>query len=256
MTAHALVEERQRCLDAGMNDHVSKPIDPDNLFATLLRWAKPRPNQAAEIQSVVPDPKASEEVAIARDLRRQGHGRSETCRRQPAALSRLSGAICRKEGDAPADEVSVAIESGDLKLAERIAHTVKGVAGNIGIMEVQSVAQRLEKALRDGEERSPAPLVEFASVMGTQVQAINKALVESASNPRQSRCRFRLSMERLRLLRLLGLGFCLKQVTATPKSRFAVCRMPWRVLSRSPSGWSPIASINDFDFDAALLKLR
>ena len=43
MTAHALVEERQRCIDAGMNDHVSKPIDPDNLFATLLRWAKPQP---------------------------------------------------------------------------------------------------------------------------------------------------------------------------------------------------------------------
>ena len=40
MTAHALVEERQRCLDAGMNDHVSKPIDPDNLFSTLMRWAK------------------------------------------------------------------------------------------------------------------------------------------------------------------------------------------------------------------------
>ena len=43
MTAHALVEQRQRCLDVGMNDHVSKPIDPDNLFSTLLRWAKPRP---------------------------------------------------------------------------------------------------------------------------------------------------------------------------------------------------------------------
>ena len=40
MTAHALVEERQRCLEAGMNDHVSKPIDPDALFATLMRWAK------------------------------------------------------------------------------------------------------------------------------------------------------------------------------------------------------------------------
>ena len=41
MTAHALVEERQRCLEAGMNDHVSKPIDPDALFATLMRWVKP-----------------------------------------------------------------------------------------------------------------------------------------------------------------------------------------------------------------------
>ena len=48
MTAHALVEERQRCLDAGMNDHVSKPIDPDALFDTLLRWVKPNPNPASE----------------------------------------------------------------------------------------------------------------------------------------------------------------------------------------------------------------
>ena len=51
MTAHALVEERQRCLDAGMNDHVSKPIDPDALFATLRRWAKPRQERAAEAMS-------------------------------------------------------------------------------------------------------------------------------------------------------------------------------------------------------------
>src|SRR5271169_1955334 len=51
MTAHALAEERQRCLDAGMNDHVSKPIDPDALFSTLLRWAKPRPSQATESQA-------------------------------------------------------------------------------------------------------------------------------------------------------------------------------------------------------------
>ncbi len=47
MTAHALVEERQRCLDAGMNDHVSKPIDPDALFATLSRWVKPRLERTA-----------------------------------------------------------------------------------------------------------------------------------------------------------------------------------------------------------------
>ena len=43
MTAHATVEERQRCLDAGMNDHISKPIDPDALYATLARWVKSPP---------------------------------------------------------------------------------------------------------------------------------------------------------------------------------------------------------------------
>src|SRR5271169_2723916 len=46
MTAHALAEEQQRCLEAGMNDHVSKPIDPAALFATMMRWAKPGPVQA------------------------------------------------------------------------------------------------------------------------------------------------------------------------------------------------------------------
>ena len=46
MTAHATMEERQRCLDAGMNDHVSKPIDPDALYATLERWVKPKEEPA------------------------------------------------------------------------------------------------------------------------------------------------------------------------------------------------------------------
>ncbi len=56
MTAHALVEERERCLDAGMNDHVTKPIDPAVLFATLLRWAKPQPKQTIEPQATPVEP--------------------------------------------------------------------------------------------------------------------------------------------------------------------------------------------------------
>ncbi len=47
MTAHALVEERQRCLEAGMNEQVTKPIDPDALFAAIRRWVKPRAAVAA-----------------------------------------------------------------------------------------------------------------------------------------------------------------------------------------------------------------
>jgi hypothetical protein len=42
MTAHALVEERERCLQAGMNGHVTKPLDPDALFAAPAHWTKRR----------------------------------------------------------------------------------------------------------------------------------------------------------------------------------------------------------------------
>jgi CheY-like chemotaxis protein len=43
MTANAFAEDRQACIDAGMNDHIGKPVDPEQLFATLLKWlARPR----------------------------------------------------------------------------------------------------------------------------------------------------------------------------------------------------------------------
>ncbi len=150
MTAHALVEERQRCLEAGMNDHVSKPIDPDNLFATLLRWAKPLTKRAVESKTPATNIKASAEVLlpeIAGIEVADGLNRVAGNRR---LYRDLLAQFAAKQGDAAA-QISTALESGDRKLAERIAHTVKGVAGNLGIMEVQSVAQKLEKALRDGE---------------------------------------------------------------------------------------------------------
>ena len=42
MTANVMANDREKCIEAGMNDHVAKPIDPDELFAALLRWIKPR----------------------------------------------------------------------------------------------------------------------------------------------------------------------------------------------------------------------
>ncbi len=147
MTAHALVEERQRCLDAGMNDHVSKPIDPDNLFATLMRWAKPRPKQAVELQAPSIPQKAPDEVVIpeisgvnvADGLKRVAGNRR--------LYRDLLGQFAAKEGNAAA-QISNALEAGDFKLAERIAHTVKGVAGNIGITEVQFVLKSWRRRSR------------------------------------------------------------------------------------------------------------
>ena len=149
MTAHALVEERQRCLDAGMNDHVSKPIDPDALFSTLLRWAKPRPKQTTDRQA--PPAKADDEVTLPEIA---GINVADGVKRvagNKRLYRDLLTQFAAKQSDTAA-EISASITNGDLKLAERIAHTVKGVAGNIGITEVQSAAQRLEKAIREGPD--------------------------------------------------------------------------------------------------------
>ena len=158
-----------------MNDHVSKPIDPDTLFATLLRWAKPRPRQAVESQEPPAPAKAADEVILpeiaginlADGLKRVAGNRR--------LYRDLLGQFAAKQGDAAA-QISAALESGDLKLAERIAHTVKGVAGNIGITEVQSAAQKLEKAIREGQDSVATLLDAFATLLGTQVHAIEQAL--------------------------------------------------------------------------------
>jgi signal transduction histidine kinase/CheY-like chemotaxis protein len=187
MTAHALAEERQRCLDAGMNDHVSKPIDPDVLFSTMMRWAKPRPRLGIEsqanllhtgtTQAKTTDETSLPEIAginLADGLRRLAGNRR--------LYRDLLGQFVAKEGGAAA-QISAALESGDPKLAERIAHTVKGTAGNLGITEVQSEAQKLEKAIREGQDSVAALLGTFATVLGTQVHGIDQALRESTSAP-------------------------------------------------------------------------
>ncbi len=253
MTAHALVEERQRCLDAGMNDHVSKPIDPDNLFSTLMRWAKPRPKQAVESRVAATNIKASDTVVLpeiaginlADGLKRVAGNRR--------LYRDLLEQFAAKQGDA-ANQISAALESGDLKLAEHIAHTTKGVAGNIGIAEVQSVAQKLEKALHDGEGKVLPLLVEFAGLMSAQVRAIENGLRDSATARREKARTSPFNAEtaaaaiaRLRTLLEASDG------DAEESFRRLQDAVTGTVEKQHLDGLS--AFINDFDFDAALLKL-
>ena len=181
MTAHALVEERQRCLDAGMNDHVSKPIDPDALFATLLRWAKPRQKRKEAIASTpletveeITFPEI-EGVDVAGGLKRvAGNKRLYRDLLQQFAAKQVNAS----------SQISAAIESGDSHLAERMVHTIKGVAGNIGLGKVLAAAEKLERAIRtEGADRLRL-FEEFRLVLERQAQAVRSAIFEvGASQP-------------------------------------------------------------------------
>ena len=253
MTAHALVEERQRCLDAGMDDHVSKPIDPDALFSTLMRWAKPRPKQALEPQAPPPAARAADEVIlpeIAGVNQADGLKRVAGNRR---LYRDLLGQFAAKQGHATR-QISAAIKSGNLKLAERIAHTVKGVAGNIGIGEVESAAQRLEKAVREGSDSVPALLQEFAASLSTQVQAIEGALRKSApARPEELRkLSFNGEAASSAILRLKTL---LQASDGDAEEAFRSLQDVVAGVVEKPHLDALSAFIRDFDFEAALVKL-
>ena len=130
---------------------------------------------------------------------------------------------------------------------------MKGVAGNIGITKVQSAAQKLEKALYDGEINVSPLLVDFASVMGTQVHAIEKALFESAFRPVEvwtfpfNREATAGAIVRLRSLLEASDG------DAEESFRSLQEALAGAIEKQYLDGLS--ASINDFDFDAAMVKL-
>jgi len=181
MTAHALVEERQRCLDAGMNDHVSKPIDPDVLFATLTRWAHAHhdekvavPEKAEAPPPVKPAPVASELIVPEIDGVDVVGGLKRVAGNKKLYRSLLTQ-FAEKQGDA-ATQISEALKSGDANLAERIAHTVKGVAGNLGINAVQQSSALVEKAIREHDAATNSLLADLHNVLLAQVVKVAAAL--------------------------------------------------------------------------------
>jgi PAS domain S-box-containing protein len=252
MTAHALVEERQRCLEAGMNDHVSKPIDPDALFATLVRWAKSRQAQSAGTEArptkvaedgILPE---IEGVDVAGGLRRV------------AGNKRLYRDLLVQFGAKQADagsQIAAAIESGDRKLAERIAHTVKGVAGNIGLGQVFTVAEKLERAIREVNATVPVLVEEFAQALSCQVQAIQQAMRDvTRERPAGTRSQgfdaraAAAAIAHLRTLLESNDGDAAEAFLALEEALEGICdETRLDVLQ---------AAIREFDFDGALLRLN
>ena len=148
MTANASQADRERCLEAGMDEHIGKPIDPDQLYHTLSVWLKPK-DQGDIPQTDMPKAHATEAPALdtlvgintALGLKRSA-GKERLYRT-------LLATFHADESDAPA-RLQAALAAGDLALAERIAHTVKGSAGSIGAEQVQSVAAEVERACSGG----------------------------------------------------------------------------------------------------------
>ncbi|MEH0018717.1 MAG: response regulator [Desulfobacter sp.] len=170
MTANAMAGDREKCLDAGMNDHVPKPIEPGVLFETLAKWL---PETGAPSPGKPGSPETSDEVKLPDHL--DGIDLETGLRRtgdNPAFYYRLLGDFLTGHGDDD-DLIRSAFDQQDTDLAIRLVHTLKGVAGGIGATPLYEAARTLELSIKDKSDE--------VSVLMQEVEKELKRVVDGLS---------------------------------------------------------------------------
>ena len=170
MTANAMDADRQRCFDAGMNDFVAKPIDPERLAAVLSLWLR-APTAAASV--VRPAPVAAL-PANAVLLTLPGIDVAEGLSRRNGSLPRFLETL-RRFHEAHADDparIDDALVAGDRATAHRLAHTVKGLCALIGARRAAQAAEALEVALLQAGGDAAAEREAFRRALGEVMQGL------------------------------------------------------------------------------------
>jgi PAS domain S-box-containing protein len=149
MTAHAMQGVKAECIAAGMNDYVSKPIHPKYLFSAIKNWVKPsaansgqQKNKTVEIVceniSSIELPQSISGIDIEAGLDRL-NGNRKLYRKLLIDFSENYSSF--------AEDIKTDMEQGNIEEARRLAHTLKGVAGNISAYDIQNIAAELETNL-------------------------------------------------------------------------------------------------------------
>jgi CheY-like chemotaxis protein len=149
MTANAMDGDRERALECGMNDHISKPLNVETMFATMAKWIKPRAAQASLNAGLVDGlPDRLEGIDLAAGL--------ATCMGRRDLYLRLLCKFRDTQKDF-SEQFQAARIDPDSAAAARLAHSLRGTAGNIGAKAVAQASTLLEQACQDNE---PAEVVQ------------------------------------------------------------------------------------------------
>ena len=257
MTAHALSEDRQKSLAAGMNDHMTKPIDPEELLALLIKWGNPKRGQDAPVPVFQSEGQAAAQQDIVFRFAEIDH-RAGLARCMGSASSYLKLLrLFHQEYSGFGEQCEEYGIRGDFGKIRHLAHAIKGPAGSIGATKLQVVAGDLEQALRERENSLDNRLIQsFRQALEVVIEDIAPILPqEELGLTAVSPCVFdsdrglgKKLLERLRE--------CLKK-----NDPEAAAMLPafgsMRNRPELSEEWSRLhAQIGNFDFDNALEALK
>lgn len=181
MTAYVLEGDRERCLEAGMDDYLAKPVNWSDLIKVLTRWIEPKrtgatPAETAETAETAGGAESpSGLVDFAEGLARLG-GNTEVYRRVLNIFARsFSGQTSR---------VAEALKVGDMDQARAGIHALAGAAGNISAKSLRLSAKRVETRILDNETDAALVLLEEAAALLAGVEAEIRAYASEGDEGR------------------------------------------------------------------------
>ncbi len=245
MTANVMEEDRQRCQLAGMNDFIGKPIEPEALWPILLRWIAPRQVTGDTSEPLILPPQRAADAdppqiagidTVAGLHRVLGNGNT---------YNRLLHIFARDQA-AFSDKLAAVMAANDLTGAKELLHTMRGVAGNLGAVNVQTLATQMEKALN---QETPAQLMRRQTALLDELARVLAAI--SSSLPRIAAPLEAVEVDDVKLKRV-----CLSLLTMLADSDSQADNLirEHAALLRAAFGTALIqieTAIDQFDFDQA-----
>lgn len=153
MTANAMTTDLEKAKASGMNDHISKPIRVAEMFATMAKWITP---SDPSLRPVATSESQAESATIESSVLEGFYGIDsrlglKTTQDNPALYKKLLIKFRDSYANFPLD-FQAAQQSDDAQAATRVAHTLKGLAGNIGAVTLQDMAEQLEQNCMTAEK--------------------------------------------------------------------------------------------------------